>query len=194
MNPAIVFFDAKYLQLINDQFIEDGQKIKCDLNQLAVTLSKSENLWCTKVFYYIAPPYQSDPPAPDETIRRSKYDNFTNKLKKIPNFVVREGRCQKVDGEYHQKGVDTLVTMDLLTEAVANKGMTFIVVACDTDFVPIIKEIKEKFGIIVILYYYTDYVRGSRFSMSNHIMSVCNKCVMMTRDHFLRSKYRKKTE
>lgn len=191
LDNTIVFFDAKYLQLINRQFTEEGSIIKCSLNQLAITLAKEQNLWCSKTYYYLAPPYQSEPPTTDEAKRRSSYDNFINKLRKIPNFEVREGRCQKVDGEYHQKGVDTLITMDLMSEAVAHKGMTFILVSCDTDFVPVIKDIKQKFGNRVILYYYNDYVRGSKFSMSNHIMTACDTCVLMKREHFLKSKYEK---
>lgn len=191
MNTTIVFFDAKYLQLINGHFSKPEDRIKYDLNQLAITLAKQEGLWCSKVYFYTAPPYQSEKPAPDEISRRSNYDRFTNKLKHIPNFFVREGRCQKGDDGFHQKGVDTLITMDLLTEAVANRNMTFILVSYDTDFVPVIKEIREKFGITVILYYFTDYVRKSKFSMSNHILTVCDKCRLMTKDMFLKSIFQK---
>ncbi len=189
MDATIVFLDGKYLQLIGDYFSDEDDKLRYDLNQLAITLSKQQGLWCKKAFYYTAPPFQSDVPTADETKRRSNYDRFKNKLDKIPNFVVREGRCQKVDGECHQKGVDTLVTMDLLSEAAANRGLTFVLVACDTDFVPILKEINEKFGIRIVLYYFTDRVRDSKFSMSNHILTACDECVMMTKDMFLKSQF-----
>lgn len=194
MNQAIVFLDGKYLQLVSNHFSNSGNRLKYDLNQLAITLAKREGLWCSKVYYYTAPPYQSEKPTPEEISRRSNHDRFTNKLKKIPNFFVREGRCQKVDGDYHQKGVDTLITMDLLTEASANKGMAFILVSCDTDFVPVIREIREKFGISVILYYYNDYVRKSKFSMSNHILTVCDRCILMAKDIFLTSAFPKNNQ
>jgi uncharacterized LabA/DUF88 family protein len=189
MNKAIVFFDGKYLQLIGHYFKGQSDNLRYDLNQLAITLSKQQSLWCKKVLYYTAPPFQSDEPTENETRRRSEYDRFKNKLDKIPNFVVREGRCQKIGRKYCQKGVDTLVTMDLLSEAAANRGLTFILVACDTDFVPILKEIKEKFGIRVVLYYFTDRVRSSKFSMSNHILTACNTSVLMTKDMFLKSQF-----
>lgn len=187
MDTTTVFLDGKYLQLIGDHFRNQDNNIKYDINQLAITHSKNQGLWCKKVFYYTAPPFQSDIPTEDETRRRSKYDRFKNKLEKIPNFVFREGRCQKVDGDYHQKGVDTLVTMDLLSEASANRGMTFILIACDTDFVPILKEIREKFGIKIVLYYYTDKIRDSKFSMSNYILTVCDKCILMDKKIFSKS-------
>ncbi len=194
MNATIVFIDGKYLQLVGGYFSDQGERLSYDLNQLAITLSKQQGLWRKKVLYYAAPPFQSDVPTQDETRRRSNYDRFKNKLEKIPSFVVREGRCQKLNDEYHQKGVDTLVTMDLLSEAAANRGSTFILIACDTDFVPIIKEIKEKFGIRIILYYFTDKVRDSKFSMSNHILTVCDKCVLMTKEMFLKSQFQKQGE
>jgi len=77
--------------------------------------------------------------------------------------------------------------MDLLSEAIAHKGMEFVLVACDTDFVPIIKEIKEKFLIKVNLYYFNDFVRNSKFSMSNYIMTACDKCILITKEAVLKS-------
>ncbi len=194
MQPTIVFIDAKYLQIIGGHLHRQSPLPKYDINQFAITLARNEGLWRSKVYYYTAPPYQSDEPTPDEILRRSRYDKFTNKLKKIPNFFVQEGRCQKVDGEYHQKGVDTHVTMDLMTEAIANRGKTFILVACDTDFVPVIKKIRETFGIVVVLYYYNDYIRKSRFSMSNHILTVCDKSVLITREMFANSQFPRELE
>jgi len=79
----------------------------------------------------------------NQTKRRTGYDLFINKLKRIPNFNVYEGRCQKVDGEFHQKGVDTLLTMGLMEFAIQNKGGTIIIIACDTDFVPILNSIRK---------------------------------------------------
>lgn len=191
MDATIVFIDGKYLQLVGNYFNDQDEKLNYDLNQLAITISKQQELWCKKVLYYTAPPFQSNVPTEEEITRRSNYDHFKNKLIRIPGFVVREGRCQKINGEYHQKGVDTLVTMDLLSEAATNRGLTFILIACDTDFVPIIKEIKEKFGIKIILYYFTDKVRESKFSMSNHILTICDKRVLITKDMFLKSQFQR---
>ena len=47
-------------------------------------------------------------------MRRRNYDKFINILKRYQDIVVREGRCQKVDGGFTEKGVDTLLTMDLM--------------------------------------------------------------------------------
>jgi uncharacterized LabA/DUF88 family protein len=110
-----VFIDAKYLQLIGKEFRD--KKLfteKYNINQFAMTLSKNKNLWCDSINYYTAPPFQATPPTSDQIIRRAKYDKFINNLKNNDCFNVFEGRCQKVDGDYHQKGVDTLLTMGLM--------------------------------------------------------------------------------
>lgn len=184
-DTTCVFIDGGYLSVISKHFGK-GKYLTFDLNQFALTLAKSQELWCESVFYYTAPPYQSIDPTVDERERKAKYDKFINKLRRIPNFYVREGRCQKKDDGYTQKGVDTLLTMDLFE--VCNKGniKTIILIICDTDFVPILKKIQET-GIKIILFYYSDYIRGSKFSMSNHLYTVCDRKILLELEHFKKS-------
>jgi len=187
---TIVFIDGGYLSKIS-KHLGDGTYIDFDLNTLAHVLAKSESLWCKKVFYYTAPPFQADPPTKEQITRKSKYDKFIGYLKRIPNFIVREGRCQYVDGDYHQKGVDTLLTMDLFDVCLHEKVDVIILLACDTDFVPILNKLRED-KLKVIIFYYNDYVRGSSFSMSNHILTACDKSICMSRKFFDDSKRIKK--
>ncbi len=186
MEKTIVFIDAHYLSLISKE-LGNGTHLKYDFNQFAITLAKSENLWVDSVYYYTAPPYQSPKPTKDETEKKARYDRFISHLKRIPNFNIREGRCQKIGGEYKQKGVDTLITIDLLNVANQRKDIRkIILVSSDTDFVPIIEEIK-KMNMEIIIFYYTDRKRGSKFSMSNHILQVCNKRILLKLEHFEKS-------
>ena len=128
-DSAHVFIDAKYLQIVGSEFrLKKLFSKSYDINQFANTISKNKSYWCESVYYYTAPPFQATPPTPDQTKRRTGYDHFINKLKRIPNFNVYEGRCQKVDGEFHQKGVDTLLTMGLMEFAIQNKGGTIIII------------------------------------------------------------------
>jgi len=90
-----VFIDGAYLSLISKHFGK-GKYLSFDINQFAITISKPQNLWCDGVFYYTAPPFQSSPPFEDEAKRKASYDKFVAKLKRVPNFTVREGRCQKI--------------------------------------------------------------------------------------------------
>ncbi len=138
-------------------------------------------------FLYTAPPFQSSEPTPDEMDRKAKYDKWISKLKKIQNFYIREGRCRKVNGCFHQKGVDTLITMDLMSVLNSKKVNTIILVSCDTDFVPVLEQ-AQKEGLNIILFYYNDFVRKSEFSMSNHMLVACPNHVLITKEHLENSK------
>jgi len=195
LEETTVFIDGQYLSLISKHF---AKKLKLKtkylgfgINQLAITLAKTQGLWVKKVFYYTAPPFQSNPPTEEQANRRASYDKFVKSLKKIPNFTVREGRCQKVDGDYHQKGVDTLFTMDLVDTCRNRNIKKIIVLACDTDFVPILNELRKN-SIEVILFYFNDFKRKSNFSMSNHILTACDRRVLIEYEHFEKSKRNKR--
>jgi len=188
-NSVQVFIDSQYLYKVILEFEKlYGVKYKLDYNQFAITLAKSLNKWLTKVYYYTAPPYQSSYPTEDEKIRLEKYVKVMNQYKKIKNFEVREGRCQKINDKYHEKGVDTLVTMDLVKTGYVEEVNTIILVACDTDYVPVINELRRK-GIKVILFHYTDRVRNSKFSLSNHLENACDQCILLSKSLFEKSVY-----
>lgn len=181
-----VFIDDGYLKLISKHF----NSPKYSINQFAITLAKEQGFWCEQVYFYTAPPHQSSFPSEDERNRKAKYDRFIAKLKQIPNFFVREGRCQKIDGEYRQKGVDTLLTMDLMQFPLNNdKINSLIIITSDTDFVPILNHLRSKHEIRVILYHYTDKIRDSKFSTSNHLYTACDTHVMIQPEHFEKSKF-----
>ena len=183
MNDAFVFIDGKYLSLISKHFGK-GKYLDFDLNQFGHTLAKSQGLWCEGVFYYTAPPYQSPKPTEEEKTRKSKHDKFVSGISKLPNFIVREGRCQKTADGFQQKGVDTLLTMDLAESA--NHTKTLVLVICDTDFVPILNKLKNS-GIEIILFYFSDFKRNSIFSMSNHLFTVCSRHILIDLEHFKKS-------
>ncbi len=192
LENTYVLIESNYLKLIGEEF-----DIKVDINRLGKELAKNEKFWCKKIFYYCSPPFQSTSPTQDEINRRSGYDKFVSKIRKL-GIIVREGRCQYVDGEYNEKGVDTLFTIDLMKILIHNlknkdNNKTInkvIILACDTDFVPVIKEVQSK-GIKVILYYYTDKIRGSKFSMSNNILNACSKKVLINKNILNKAEFKK---
>ena len=186
MEDTVVFLDGAYLSLITKHFGERGNYLSVDIHQFAITIAKNQGLWCREVYYYTSPPFQAEPPTVDEKERRRKYDKFVSQLQRIPGLTVREGRCQKLDDGYHQKGVDTLLTMDLLSLCSTKDIRTIIILTSDTDFVPLLNEIRKK-GIRVILYYYNDFIRGSKFSMSNHLLTACDSGILITKEMLLRS-------
>lgn len=77
--------------------------------------------------------------------------------------------------------------MDLMTLGQNPDINTIILLACDTDFVPVLNHIRKVCKKKVVLYYFSDRVRGSPFSMSNHILTACDKHVLIELDDFQRS-------
>jgi len=185
VEETIVFIDEGYLSFISKHF-GHGKPVKTRIEKFSQNLSDEKDLLCNEIYFYIAPPYQSSKPTPQENIKKANYDKFIQKLKIVqPPIRVREGRCQKDrDGAYHQKGVDTLLTMDLLKTAQKRKVGTIILLTADTDFVPIIEEIRKDHKIKVILAYFTDRKRKSAFSLSNHLWDVCDDLILIKKDHF----------
>ncbi|MBI2047036.1 NYN domain-containing protein [Candidatus Pacearchaeota archaeon] len=186
MENTYVFLDGGYLSKISKHFGK-GNPLKYDIKQFANTLAKEKGLWCKKTFFYIAPPYQSPTHPKLDDIEKTKRHNFwIKKISSIPDLKVRQGRCQKDDdGDFHQKGVDTLLTMDLFSlQDNEDDIKTIIILICDTDFVPILQEIRKKYKIKIIVAYYSDFVRGSPFSMSNHLWNSCDDNLLITPEHF----------
>lgn len=184
MKQTILFIDAGYLSFISKYF-GNGKPLKYKIENFAVNLLKSKNLECKKIYYYTAPPYQSPNPTKEENKRKASYDKFISKLKNTnPQIIVKEGRCQKIDNTYQQKGVDTLITIDLSRIPKKEKISDVVLLSSDTDFVPIIEDLKED-GIKVILAYFTDKRRKSAFSLSNHLWKACKDKILIKKEHFL---------
>ncbi|MFH1587895.1 MAG: NYN domain-containing protein [Candidatus Diapherotrites archaeon] len=186
LEKTLVFIDAGYLSKLSKHFGK-GKYLKIDLIKFAKYLSIKQNLWCEHIFYYTAPPFQSSNPTEKESKLKSGYDSFISKLKDKKEISVREGRLQKIGKEFTQKGVDTLLTMDLAEEPRERKIQTIVLLACDTDFVPILNKLRNKHQIKVILYYFMDRKRKSAFSMSNHILTACDSKILLSEECFKRN-------
>ncbi len=185
MENTAVLIDAHYLDLISKEFGLQGEK-HIDIKNLALGMAKENNLWLKQIFFYTCPPFQSSQPTTDESERKAKYDRFKSRIEKL-GITVREGRLQKlrkedngqVKDKFTEKGVDTLFTIDLLR--LYKSGIkTALILTCDTDFVPVIRAAKED-GVRVILYYYEDKAKKSRFSLSYYLSSVCDSKVLITK-------------
>ena len=184
-DESIVLIDEGYLSFIS-KFFGKGRPLKNHIEIFAQKLAKERNLICKTIYFYTAPPYQSSRPSNEENMRKAHYDSFIDILKKVnPPIIVREGRCQKDEkGNFHQKGVDTLLTMDLLKVAQKKEAVKIILLTSDTDFVPIIKDIRKEYKTKIILAYFTDRKRKSPFSLSNHLWNVCDDRICIRKDHF----------
>jgi uncharacterized LabA/DUF88 family protein len=184
MKSTIVFIDAGYLSFIS-RYFGKGKPVRYKMENFATNLAKSKGFECKKIYFYTAPPYQSSKPTQEENKRKANYDKFIDKLRNTkPQIIIKEGRCQKIGDTYQQKGVDTLITLDLSRIPKKEGVSEIILLTSDTDFVPIIKDLNED-GIEVILAYFTDRRRKSAFSLSNHLWKVCKNKILIKKEYFL---------
>jgi len=187
MEKVIVMIDAGFLSKVSHK-LGEGHYFKYDLLKFSKRLSGNQELIFNHLFFYNAPPFQSPKPSKEERKRKEEYDSFVQKLNQNKEVTIREGRCQRlrVDGKYiyKQKGVDTFLIMDLMDMPLENsKIKTVILIASDSDFVPVIERLK-KLGIDVILYTYFERNRKSKFSTSNQLLKVVTKYVKLTKKDF----------
>ncbi len=188
MEKAVVMIDAGFLSKVS-YHLGEKHYFKYDLIKFAKQVAGKQNLVFKHLFFYTAPPFQSSYITPDEKKRKIEYDRFVQRLKPYPEEVtIREGRCQrlKIDGKfvYKQKGVDTLLTMDLMNLPIEHsKIKEVILIATDSDFVPVIQRLRE-LGIMVTLYTYFERDRKSIFSTSNKLLGSVSKYVKLTKNDF----------
>lgn len=184
MEEILLFIDGGYLSFISKHFGK-GKPLKYKIEKFAINIARERNFAVKEIYYYTAPPFQGPNPSEEESQRKRNYDKFVEKLKLAkPRIIVREGRCQKINNIFQQKGVDTLMTMDLLKVPKRMNIKNIIILTSDTDFVPIIKDLNDD-GIDVILAYFTDKKRKSAFSLSNHLWRVCRNKILIRKEHFV---------
>ena len=145
-------------------------------------------MFCKGIFYYTAPPFLPNNPSENEIKKKKVYDIFKNIL--ISKGVIfREGRCQRLKvGEifkYKQKGVDSLVVMDLMTIPIDYPNVkNIILIVSDSDFVPIINNLKKR-GVRVTLCTYYKKGRESSFSKSNELIKSVARYFLLTKKDFI---------
>jgi len=192
MNNCIVFIDGGFLSKISKYF-GNGNHIKYDLKDFIENLVQKENLIAKKIFYYNAPPFQSPKPTDEENLRKEKYDKFVFKLKE-KGIIVKEGRCQRIKENgsfvYNQKGVDISLALDIIAEPIKNNIDKIILIACDSDFVPAIKQLAE-LKINTILYTFFQNKRKREFATSNELIKSVHKYILLTKQDFEKFQFKK---
>jgi len=187
VEETLIFIDAGLLSKLS-RYLGKGKYLVYDIIKFTKNLARKESLTCQQIFYYTAPPFQSEPPLKEEIKRKERYDKFIKKLLKTKEVIIREGRCQrlKIDGKfiYKQKVVDSLMIMDLMRTPIDCPNIKkIIILASDSDFVPIIKYLR-KLNMEIILYTNYSKKRESNLSRSNELLKVVNRYVELTKQDF----------
>ena len=195
MDYTLVLIDSGFLSKLSKYF-GGGIYLKYDLISFCENLAKKQNLNCKHIYFYTAPPFQSEIPTKEELEKYKRYKKFTHKLSKFKIITIREGRCQRLKDNgkfaYGQKGVDALIIIDLMSIPLEHKDIKkVILIANDSDFVPVIEKI-EQLGIRIILHTHYSKKRQSSFSRSNELLKVVSKYTELKKEDFDSSPLEKK--
>lgn len=160
LDKAAVFIDNGYFSNV----------LKHDFGKPRINYEIFSDILCRdcnrfRTYVYDCPPYQSPVPTEEERRRKSEADKFFFSLENLPRFVVRLGRLRKIDdyGNFEQKGVDVLLSVDLVKLSSTQAINKAVLVMGDSDFVPAILAAKDA-GVLVELYYSPNqHVSGELF-------------------------------
>jgi len=150
LDKAAVFIDGGYFKKVRENFGDP----KVDFLRLSEDLCKRCSCERFRTYFYDCPPFQSNPPTTEERERKRRFDEFVFTVKRLPSFEFRTGRLQRIrktDGAQldQQKGVDILLSIDLVKLAATKTIDKAILITGDSDFVPAVKEAKELTKIIL---------------------------------------------
>lgn len=187
MEDTLVFVDNGFFKLVKREFELKANK-KFGLFSFFRNICVNENLNLKHLFFYSAPPYQSEEITKKEILLRKNYDLLKKLLSYKKWITLREGRCQRLkvddDYEFHQKGVDILLAIDLMRFKEKFPSVNkIILIICDSDFVPAIEKLKKE-GVEVIIYTYFDRNRNSQFSRYNNLLDSATKWVKIKEEFF----------
>jgi len=147
------FIDGGYIRDI----IKDKKDVLSDAEKYAKLLEYLKNRYFARLdvdlirtLYYDAIYLMEDDP-----VKHREKKEFFNKLQlTIPFFEVKLSDLVKTGGgRYRQKGVDTLIAIDMITKAYLDHYDAAILVAGDRDFVSVVKAVKDYTGKTVYGFY-----------------------------------------
>jgi uncharacterized LabA/DUF88 family protein len=153
VDRTAIFLDAGYLE---KTFDKEFARTPIDYAKLALELAGGREL--LRAYYYNCPPFQSNPPTPEEVTRKANADRFYAALNRISRFEVRLGRLEKRQcpscgvPSYRQKRVDILLAVDLVSISTKQQISRAVLVAGNSDLLPAVHACKEA-GVLVHLYH-----------------------------------------
>ncbi len=155
MERASIFIDGGYSNRILKSYFATPD---IDYEKLSDNICKQLQLKRLRTYYYTCMPLRRKGNENDEM----KYNNmqrFLTNLRRLPRFEVKLGELQMIGGQFRQKMVDLLMSLDII-DCSSNKQIQHIIIlAGDADFVPAIKRAKGK-GVIVHLFYHPSSVHN----------------------------------
>jgi uncharacterized LabA/DUF88 family protein len=150
-----LFIDSGYLNKILRNVFHIS---KIDYLKLSNKISDELNLVRLRTYYYTCMPIiRAGNKNSEDILRKSNFQKFLTNLKRLPRFEVKLGKLQLIAGQFKQKMIDVLMSLDIATMSYENQVQHVLLIAGDADFIPAIKKAKD-YGIIVHLFYHPSSV------------------------------------
>jgi len=179
LDKAAVFIDGGYFKKVRENFGDP----KVDFLRVSEDLCKRCSCERFRTYIYDCAPYQSNPPTQNERDKTQKFNVFYTTIKRLPSFEFRLGKLQKInkpDGSVtvQQKGVDILLTIDLVKLAATKTIQKAILITGDSDFVPAVKEARELTKMTLF------FNKGPKTGLSDDLRMAVDECYELTKTDF----------
>ncbi len=155
MEKCAVFIDGGYLNKVLKNYFN---AINVDYIKFCNTICENLNLSRLRTYYYHSLPIIRKGNKDDER-RHDKMQKFLISLNRLPRFEVKLGKLQLIGGQFKQKMVDVLMSIDIIKKSIGGNIKHIVTLAGDADFVPAIKTAKDN-DIIVHLFYHPSSVHN----------------------------------
>ncbi|MBI2543312.1 MAG: NYN domain-containing protein [Candidatus Aenigmarchaeota archaeon] len=172
MDKAAIFLDGGYFAKVLKNFGE----VKVDFSKFSEILCKNADSERFRTYYYYCLPYQSNPPTSEESKRYSDANRFISSLKKLPRFEIRLGKLSYQSGQFIQKRVDNLMTVDIIKLSATGHIQKAIIVSGDSDLVPAVNEAKD-IGVITQIYYFQGTIHDELFTLCDDRFEITKELI-----------------
>ena len=172
MEKCAIFIDGGYFSKILKKYFNNSGVDYLEFSNEMAKIIQSERL---RTYFYHSLPYIRSGNEQDQN-KKARMQKFLSKLKRLPRFEIKLGKLQLIGGEFKQKMVDVLMSLDIVEMCFGKKISEVLVVAGDSDFVPAIKKAKDC-GAIVHLFYHPKSVHNELLDNVDEIHEIDNNLI-----------------
>jgi len=183
LGRAVILIDNGYFSaILRDEFAigreENGTPIAPRIDYLKLSEIVCQGYHRVRTFVYDCLPYQADPPTEEQKELYAGKTKIFSALKKLPSFEIRFGKQRPRGGDYIQKGVDVLLTVDMVRLSSKGQVQKIFLVSGDGDYVPAVQAAKDE-GVSVKLFHSGAFQRMPNGKMqpkySNDLWTACDE-------------------